>query len=102
MSERKGRLDETFFIDLPSDNAREQIFKVHRGKRKLLDTDFDLPIWVKNTRGFSGAKIEQAIVSAGFAAVSAKKTPTTLYILTKISNTKPLAVLTKENIDWTT
>jgi len=44
MSERKGRLDETFFIDLPSDNAREQIFKVHRGKRKLLDTDFDLPI----------------------------------------------------------
>ncbi|MCX6379060.1 MAG: AAA family ATPase, partial [Armatimonadetes bacterium] len=57
---RKGRFDEIFFIDLPSEGEREQIFKIHIVKRKRKLEDFDLNRLAKATPGFSGAEIEAA------------------------------------------
>jgi ATP-dependent Zn protease len=65
---RKGRFDEVFFVDLPDAATREQLFALHLRKRKLDAAAFDLPALAAASDGFSGAEVEQAIVSALFAA----------------------------------
>jgi SpoVK/Ycf46/Vps4 family AAA+-type ATPase len=96
---RKGRLDEIFFVDLPSEIERKQIFEIHLKKRKRNPNDYDMDALIKQSKGFSGAEIEQAIISALFD-VFAKKAPlTTNDILKSIRETVPLSVTMKENID---
>src|SRR5204863_7956815 len=65
---RKGRFDEIFFVDLPSRENRQDIFQIHLQKRCLEPTLFDLPSLADAAEGFSGAEIEQAIVSAMYTA----------------------------------
>ena len=65
---RKGRFDEIFYIDLPNKDERETIFKIHLEKRRRKPTDFDLETLAKVTRGFSGAEIEEIVVSALYDA----------------------------------
>ena len=65
---RKGRFDEIFFVDLPSAAVRAEIFALHLARRKLDPASFDLPALATASEGFSGAEIEQAIVSALYDA----------------------------------
>src|SRR5439155_16535297 len=65
---RKGRFDEIFFVDLPSPANRRDIFLIHLRKRCLDPAQFDLDATTEATQGFSGAEIEQAIVSARYTA----------------------------------
>ncbi|MFQ5990040.1 MAG: AAA family ATPase, partial [Candidatus Methylomirabilales bacterium] len=67
---RKGRFDEIFFIDLPNPEARKEIFAVHLKKRKRNPAAFDLGALAHASEGFSGAEIEQAVVSALYTAFS--------------------------------
>lgn len=67
---RKGRFDEIFFVDLPNSNEREQIFRIHLKKRNRDPEDFELSVLVELSKGFSGAEIEQAIISAMYDAFS--------------------------------
>jgi len=67
---RKGRFDEIFFVDLPNSNEREQILKIHLKKRGRNPEDFDMSALIESSRGFSGAEIEQAIISALYDAFS--------------------------------
>jgi len=60
---RKGRFDEIFFVDLPSEKERGQIFEVHLKKRKADMTRFDLVELAKATNAYNGAEIEQAVIS---------------------------------------
>src|SRR5690606_8641960 len=60
---RKGRFDEIFFVDLPDAAARAEFFALHLRKRGLDPAGFDLPALAGAAEGFSGAEIEQAIVS---------------------------------------
>lgn len=60
---RKGRFDEIFFVDLPSEEERKQIFKVHLEKRKVDMNTFNLTELAKATNNFNGAEIEQAVIS---------------------------------------
>lgn len=60
---RKGRFDEIFFVDLPSEAERAVIFKVHLAKRDLEHSKFSLIELAKATNGFNGAEIEQVVVS---------------------------------------
>ena len=39
---RKGRLDEIFYVDLPADEERREIFAIHLGKRGREPSRFDL------------------------------------------------------------
>ena len=50
------------------------------------------------TKGFSGAEIEQAIVSALHAAHAQKKSLATEHLLAEIQQTKPLSVVMAERI----
>jgi len=65
---RKGRFDEIFFVDLPDAAVRADIFAIHLAKRELKPKDFDLAALAAASDGFSGAEIEQAIVSGLYAA----------------------------------
>lgn len=60
---RKGRFDEIFFVDLPSEEERKQIFKVHLEKRQIDLTQFNLTELSKASNNFNGAEIEQSVVS---------------------------------------
>lgn len=65
---RRGRIDETFFVDLPGERERAEIFRVHLGKQREDPADFDLRRLAAMTEGFSGAEIEQLIIDARFQA----------------------------------
>ena len=95
---RKGRFDEIFFVDLPKDAAREQIFGIHLKRRKLDAGKFDLKELTAASDGFSGAEIEQAIVSALYEAHGEKATPGTDHVLREISRTRPISVVMAEKI----
>ncbi|MDR3200694.1 MAG: AAA family ATPase [Spirochaetales bacterium] len=65
---RKGRFDEIFYVDLPSKEEREEIFRIHLEKRGRGARDFDLALAAAKTHGFSGSEIEEVIVSALYDA----------------------------------
>jgi hypothetical protein len=67
---RKGRFDEVFFIDLPDSQARREIFTIHLRLRQQTPETFDLETLVRDSEGFSGAEIEQAVVSALYGLVA--------------------------------
>jgi len=61
---RKGRFDEVFFIDLPTEDERTEIFRIHLAKRGIDPKELQLHRLKKITQGWSGAEIEQCVVSA--------------------------------------
>ncbi|MDQ2978732.1 MAG: AAA family ATPase, partial [Acidobacteriota bacterium] len=61
---RKGRFDQVFFVDLPTEEERKQIFGIHFRKNRCDPARFDLVFLAKATKGWNGAEIEQAVISA--------------------------------------
>ena len=95
---RKGRFDEIFFVDLPLDDERRTIFSIHLRLRKQDPSQFDLGVLAAETDGFSGAEIEQAVISALYRALHAKSPLTTEKILEAVRATVPLSVTRGEDI----
>src|SRR5881394_4056027 len=95
---RKGRLDEIFFVDLPDKEERAEIFGIHLNKRGRDAAAFDIDAFVEATKDFSGAEIEEAIISALYDAFYAGEQLTTEHILTVVSQTVPLARTMAEQI----
>lgn len=95
---RKGRFDEIFFVDLPSPQNRGDIFGIHFRKRSLDVKAFNLDELVAATGGFSGAEIEQAIVSAMYTAHAQTRTLDTEDLLSEIRQTRPLSVVMSEKV----
>jgi SpoVK/Ycf46/Vps4 family AAA+-type ATPase len=61
---RKGRFDEVFFVDLPLVAERIEILKIHLGRREIDASKFDLERLADFMKGWTGAEIEQTVVSA--------------------------------------
>ena len=101
---RKGRFDEIFFVDLPSDEVRRSILSIHLTSRDQPLKNFDLEELTKVSNGFSGAEIEQAIVSSLYAAHAKREPLATTHVLAEINATRPLSVVMAERIntmrDW--
>ncbi len=97
---RKGRFDEIFFVDLPSPAVRAAIFGIHLRKRAQDPAAFDLEHLATTAEGFSGAEIEQAVVSALYAARARNEALTTALIAASITGTRPLSVVMGEKIAW--
>lgn len=95
---RKGRLDEIFFVDLPDDNIRREIFRIHLGKRQLDPEQFNIEMLAEHTEGFSGAEIEQVVVSAVYRANAMQEAVLTGHLLEEINNTSPISVVMAEKI----
>jgi SpoVK/Ycf46/Vps4 family AAA+-type ATPase len=97
---RKGRFDEIFFVDLPKHPVRAKIFEIHINKRKQDAAQFDLEALATASDGFSGAEIEQAVVSGLYASMAAEKPLSVDQILSAIQSTRPLSVVMAERIDY--
>ena len=94
----KGRFDEIFFVDLPNEETREAIFKIHLRRRGYDPRLFDLGKLAGATDGFSGAEIEQVVVSALYTALSEDTPLTTDILLEETQRTRPLIKTRAEHI----
>jgi len=101
---RKGRFDEIFFVDLPRPEIRAAILAIHLTNRKQALGNFDIDGLAKAMDGFSGAEVEQAVVSALYAAHAKSQPLATDHILEEIGQTRPLSIIMHEKIatmrDW--
>lgn len=95
---RKGRLDEIFFVDLPNAAERAEIFRIHLSGRKRDPAKFDLAALSAAAEGFSGAEIEQAIISALYDAFHVGRDVATEDVLRSVSITVPLSRTMSERI----
>jgi ATP-dependent 26S proteasome regulatory subunit len=95
---RKGRFDEIFFIDLPAQPERKEIFKIHLARRGRDPKSFDLDGLGRAAEGFSGAEIEQAIVEGLYEAFGERGELSQAHIVRAIEATFPLALTMKEDI----
>lgn len=101
---RKGRFDEIFFADLPTPKIRASILAIHLASRNQPLGNFDIERMAEAMHGFSGAEVEQAVVSALYAAHAKDQPLATEHILEEIAQTRPLSVVLREKIsilrDW--
>lgn len=102
---RKGRFDEIFFVGLPNQTERQEIFTVHLSRlRPHHGSNFHLERLAYETPDFSGAEIEQTIVEAMHIAFSQNRDFTTDDILEAASQMIPLARTAQGQIrilqDW--
>jgi SpoVK/Ycf46/Vps4 family AAA+-type ATPase len=95
---RKGRFDEIFFVSLPSQKERKEIFRIHILNRGKSPDFFDLDSLAKNTEGLSGAEIEQAVVSALFESFSEGKELDNRELIIAASSIVPLSTTMREEI----
>lgn len=95
---RKGRFDQVFFVDLPTEEERKQIFSIHFKKNRCDPAKFDLVFLAKATKGWNGAEIEQAVISAVVDSYSEARAVTEDDLHRMISATVPLAVTMEEQI----
>lgn len=96
---RKGRFDEIFFIDLPREKDRAEIFRIHVAKRGRKPKDYDLFALSKHTDGFSGAEIEGVVVAGLYKAFAAKRELQHGDLLEALSELIPLSRTMAENIE---
>jgi SpoVK/Ycf46/Vps4 family AAA+-type ATPase len=95
---RKGRFDEIFFVDLPSDPVRVDILGIHTRKRGLELDAATLGALAHAAEGFSGAELEQAVVSAVYTAHANNQPCTGTHVLNEVKATRPLSVVMGERI----
>lgn len=96
---RKGRFDEIFFVDLPSDQERQDIFVIHLRKRGRDPAKFDLAPLTTETAGFSGAEIEQVVIGALYDAFDANRDLEQRDMSENIRATVPLSEMMREEIE---
>ena len=95
---RKGRLDEIFFIDLPGVRERKDILSIHLRKRDKEVDGLDLDALAASCNGFSGAEIEEGVISAMFDAFE-ESAPLSTELFTKaFRETVPLSRTMEEEI----
>ncbi len=95
---RKGRFDEIFFVDLPATGERKEIFRIHLGKRGRDPEQFDLATLGEEAIGYSGAEIEESIVSSLFDVFYEKKDLTTEAIVKVLRSSVPLSKTMSEDM----
>lgn len=103
---RKGRFDDIFFVDLPNDEERREIFALHLRRRDRDPDGFNLDSLVAESLAFSGAEIEQSVVSALFDAFYENRQLADADLVKSLRETVPLSKTMAEDInalrDWCT
>jgi SpoVK/Ycf46/Vps4 family AAA+-type ATPase len=96
---RKGRFDEVFFVDLPLDDERLEVFRVHLRRRGVDPTSFNMESLKKFTKGWTGAEIEQCVVSAMTTARLQDRQVTETDLFDATANVVPLSKTMKEQVE---
>jgi SpoVK/Ycf46/Vps4 family AAA+-type ATPase len=101
---RKGRFDELFFVDLPNQAERKQIFALELARRNRNPAEFDLDQVAAAAQGHSGAEIQAAVQAALYAAFSSNQPLKTSSLIDALARTVPLSTTRAEEIqqlrDW--
>lgn len=95
---RKGRFDEVFFVDLPCEQTRREVLTIHIRRRQRDPAKFDLERLAKACEGFSGAEIEQAIISSLHDAFATGADLDTERLLATMKQSPPLSVTMSEKM----
>ncbi len=95
---RKGRFDEIFFVDLPDEAERREIYSIHIASRGRSIERFDLAALAAASEGLSGAEIEESIITGLFEAFYQERDIVTGDILRAIRETVPLSRTMEESI----
>jgi AAA+ superfamily predicted ATPase len=96
---RKGRFDDIFFLDLPTLRERQAIFAVHLAKRRRIPEDFDVAQLARESEGYVGAEIEQAVIDAMYVGFNAGREFTTEDIAEAIKRQVPLSISQREIVE---
>lgn len=89
---RKGRLDEIFFVDLPNIDNRATILAIHLMRRRRTPANYDLLQLAQAAEGFSGAELEEMVISALYDAfTSHEQELNNAHLFTALHEIKPLA-----------
>jgi SpoVK/Ycf46/Vps4 family AAA+-type ATPase len=96
---RRGRFDEVFFLDLPTEAERREIITVHLRKRRRDPAVFDIRRLAVECEGYTGAELEQAIVDAMYQAFADERDIRTEDIIAAIARTVPLSKSQREVIE---
>ncbi len=96
---RKGRFDEVFFVDLPLEEEQIQIFNIHLKRRGVDAAGFNLAQLTQFTVGWTGAEIEQCVISAITKARLADREVTEQDLIGVAAKLVPLSRTMKEQIN---
>jgi hypothetical protein len=97
---RIGRFSYIHFVDLPTKEDRQEIFRVHLQKRVLKPEDFDLDVLAEKSEQFSGAEIEGAVKDAVLEAfIDGNRAACTKDVVQAIGSITPTAEMMKTKID---
>lgn len=96
---RKGRFDEVFFVDLPVEEERIEIFKIHLSRRGVDPGQFDIEQLIQLTIGWTGAEIEQCVVSSITKARLANREMNEQDLISVAVSIVPLSRTMKEQIN---
>jgi AAA+ superfamily predicted ATPase len=96
---RKGRFDEIFFVDLPSEPERTEIFRIHLHAKRRDPEAFDVGALAALSAGFSGAEIEQAIVAALYDAFNEGSELSPVHVEQALRATVPLSRTMSDEIE---
>lgn len=96
---RVGRFDRKFFVTFPTSDERREIFSVHISKRDRDPEDYDLNELSRVTEGYTGAEIEEIVISALYAAFEDGKDLTTEYMLRAAARIVPISKAQAEKIE---
>jgi hypothetical protein len=95
---RKGRFDEVFFVDLPNKAEQIDIFRIHLNRRGVDAALFDLDQLTQFTVGWTGAEIEQCVISAATKASIEEREMTQQDLINMAVKLVPLSRTMKEQI----
>ncbi|MCZ6691652.1 MAG: AAA family ATPase [Planctomycetota bacterium] len=96
---RKGRFDEIFTLDLPNQEDRVEILKIHIAKRGRDPKKFPLTVLADLTDGFNGSELEEAVISGLYEAFYAGRDLSEKDLATAIKETVPLSVTMAEKVE---
>ncbi len=103
---RKGRFDEIFFVDLPSDAERRVIWQIQMAGQStpanqlgaIADDPAAVELLAGASENYSGAEIEQAVIAALFDAYAEHRHVLLADLQRAVSNMIPLAITQAEEV----
>lgn len=96
---RKGRFDEIFFVDLPTAPERREILDIQLKRFGWEIESLDAGMLIEKMSGFSGAEIEQVLVSARYAAFGRGGVLTQADMMEAAGETVPLSKTMADRIE---
>jgi SpoVK/Ycf46/Vps4 family AAA+-type ATPase len=95
---RRGRFDELFFVDLPSELERVEILSIHLRKRGREPAQFPLQELAAQAERLSGAELEQVVTAGLYTAFSDARDLAENDLANAIQETVPLYETYEERI----